>query len=239
GKSSLPFARLRRFNQQIPSTGHAWSATSITCEDHIIGQQDILEPMLSQFAAEPTLVQEHITTMLEALPGGFNKTHLLVLIDCMNAESGFLAEPVADIARIYNQLLFRDTSMKKIQAFRLEQSRQYIRDNGPIPGLLSKDVLELKQCCARCLNNRMRMRRGDLRHHKLTRLNAWLQAEGENAHKNFFPQLELLACKQSNRNARRKITATMTQRLLRCDATSAAILSHAYQQLPTAPLSLR
>ncbi len=162
GKLSQPLARLRRFNQQIPSAGHTCSAAAITFEDHIIGQRDILDPMLSQFASEPTLVQEYIKIMLEALPGRFNKIHLLVLIDSMQAETGFLIEPVAEIARSYNQLFYRESNWKKIHAGRLEQSRKYIRDHGPIPGLLSNDVLELKQCCATYLNDGKRIRQGHL-----------------------------------------------------------------------------
>jgi len=239
-KISQSFAILQQFNQQISHDDFtpAWNASDITYEDHIIGQKDILEPMLSQFACEPTQTQGLTQTVLEALPGEFNKINIIVLMDSMQVETGFLAESIPEITQSYNRLFLGASNRIRIKATRMEQDRQHIRDHGPILGLLCHNVLELKACFSTHLKDDGFICQRYGKYKKLAQVHTWLESKGEIEHKNFFSQLESLAFKQLQRKSRREMTPAMTKRLLHCDADSAEILSAAYQQLPTAPLGL-
>jgi len=236
GKFTKPLARLHAFNQQISyaDTSQIWDAPQITFEENIIGQQDIREPMLSQCAFEETLIQKLVTMTLEAMPARMSKINVMVLIDSVEFETGFLVDSVSEIAKSYNREFFESFGSRKIKAAQLKQDRQFIRDHGSVIGLLSRGVPEFKLCCAAYLN------RGEFHQEsvnkKLMRLHRWLQNEGEVQHQNFFVPLALLANKQFQRNARRELTPAMTKRLLDCDSNTAEILCHAYQQLPRTPL---
>jgi len=240
-KISQSFAILQQFNQQITHDDFnpVWNASGITYEDHIIGQKDILEPMLSQFACEPTQTQGLTQTVLEALPGEFDRINIIVLMDSVQVETGFLAESVSEITQSYNRLLSSTSNRIRIKATRLEQDRQHIRDHGPILGLLCHNVLELKACFATHLKGGSFIRQRYGNYKKIAQIYTWLQSKAKKEHKNFFSELELLAFKQLQRKSRREMTPAMTKRLLHCNADSAEILSAAYQQLPTTPLGFR
>ena len=227
---------LKQSNQQLCSVDE-WcdlKYRETTMEKNIVGQNDVLAPVLSQFASSPGMLQEWSSLIFETMPYRVNKTYVLALIDSMNFDTGMHEEPLHEVANCYADI-FRTPDLS---AAKLEKVRSTIRDYGPLLGLLSRCELEMKACVAKQLQMNEYRRTAHAINKRLDTIMRWLHTTAKQQTEECLRQMVVLAEIRYKQGTNRIPTRKTVERLLNCNSGIAETVATAYELLPKSPFSV-